>query len=90
MVCLFLLWKDYDRDNPDIKGLSEVIIGKQRNGPTGTVKLRWIAEYGIFANYTEGTQGPTPPPPSQAPPGANKGKAGNKPGGPPQNFAPGG
>ena len=38
-------------DNPN-RGLAEVIIGKQRNGPTGTVKLTFLGHYTTFENYT--------------------------------------
>lgn len=63
---IMMLYREdyYDRDNPDVKGVSEVIVGKQRNGPTGAVKLRWIADYGIFTNFDENRPGPTPPPPT--------------------------
>lgn len=66
-VIMMLFREDYyDRDNPEVKGLSEVIIGKQRNGPTGTVKLRWEANIGRFVD-PEGGGGehPLPPPPAQ-------------------------
>jgi len=36
-------------DNPE-KGLAEVIIGKQRNGPTGVAKLSFLKEYTRFEN----------------------------------------
>lgn len=66
-VIMMLFREDYyDRDNPDVKGLSEVIIGKQRNGPTGTVKLRWESHIGRFSNLEEGGgEHPLPPPPAQ-------------------------
>jgi replicative DNA helicase len=40
----------YNRDDPSLQGISEIIIGKQRNGPTGTVRLSFIAEYARFEN----------------------------------------
>lgn len=49
-VVMFLYRDDYyNHDSPD-KGVSEVIIAKQRNGPIGTVKLAWLPQYTKFAN----------------------------------------
>ncbi len=38
----------YDRDNPDLEGKAELIIAKQRNGPTDTVRLAFIGKYTRF------------------------------------------
>ena len=43
----------YKPDTPD-KGIAEVIIGKQRNGPTGTVRMAFIGEYTRFENLAGG------------------------------------
>lgn len=91
---IMMLYREdyYDRDNPDIKGISEVIVGKQRNGPTGTVKLRWQAEYGLFSDLVQGPEAPMPtsPFPPTSSRGGSKGMPPDlpPPGGPPKNYAP--
>jgi len=40
----------YNEDSPD-KGIAEIIIGKQRNGPIGTTRLTFIGQYTRFENY---------------------------------------
>ncbi|MCH4035854.1 MAG: replicative DNA helicase [Lachnospiraceae bacterium] len=49
-VVMFIYRDDYYHpDTPD-KGISEIIIAKQRNGPIGTVQLKWLPELTKFAN----------------------------------------
>ena len=49
-VVMFLYRDDYYNHDSEDAGISEVIIGKQRNGPTGTVKLAWLAQFTKFGN----------------------------------------
>ena len=49
-VVMFLYRDDYYHKDSEKKGISEVIIAKQRNGPIGTVELIWLPEYTKFAN----------------------------------------
>lgn len=46
----------YDKESKD-KGIAEFIIGKQRNGDTGTVRLAFQREFTLFANLEEGFGG---------------------------------
>nr|WP_307776161.1 replicative DNA helicase [uncultured Cetobacterium sp.] len=51
-MVVFLYRDDYYNDESEQKGITEVIIGKQRNGPVGTVNLRFFHEITKFADYT--------------------------------------
>ena len=45
---------------PDEANLTEVIIGKQRNGPTGTVKVVFLPQYARFENIADHHRQPQP------------------------------
>jgi len=67
VVCFIYRQEFYDgpvdpKSNESIEGIAEVIVGKQRNGPTGTVKLHFKKEYTRFDNYTSRDA----PPPQEA------------------------
>ncbi|HEX5804627.1 MAG TPA: replicative DNA helicase [Azospira sp.] len=49
---IMFIYRDqvYNPDSPD-KGTAEIIIGKQRNGPIGTVRLSFLGEYTRFENF---------------------------------------
>ncbi len=49
-VVMFIYRDDYYNHDTEKKGVSEIIIAKQRNGPIGTVELAWLPEYTKFAN----------------------------------------
>jgi len=47
----------YNKENSQDKGLAEIIIGKQRNGPTGSIKLKFFGEYTRFDNLAHDSVG---------------------------------
>lgn len=50
-LILFLYREEvYDKEDEEVKGIAEIILGKQRNGPIGTVKCAFIHEYTRFEN----------------------------------------
>jgi replicative DNA helicase len=53
VICFIYRDEVYNKgeDNPE-KGSAEIIIGKQRNGPTGTFKLTFLKEYTLFENMS--------------------------------------
>jgi replicative DNA helicase len=58
-VVLFIFREDQYRDsegqpNQEAEGIAEIIVGKQRNGPTGIAKLAFIKEHTRFENLAQG------------------------------------
>ncbi|MDR1559645.1 MAG: replicative DNA helicase [Clostridiales bacterium] len=49
-VVAFLYREEYYKPDTEKKNQAEIIIAKQRNGPTGTVELTWLGQYTKFAN----------------------------------------
>jgi replicative DNA helicase len=50
-VILFIYRDEYYNPESNDKGQAEIIIGKQRNGPTGTIKLTFLGQYTKFENF---------------------------------------
>ena len=52
---IMFIYRDevYNEDSP-VKGSAEIIIGKQRNGPTGTVKLTFLKNLTRFESLASG------------------------------------
>lgn len=49
-VVMFIYRDDYYNHESEKKGVAEIIIAKQRNGPIGTVELAWLPNYTQFGN----------------------------------------
>ncbi|HEX8069973.1 MAG TPA: replicative DNA helicase [Pyrinomonadaceae bacterium] len=71
LVAFIFREEQYNRTEENA-GLAEIIIAKQRNGPTGTVKLAFLKEFTRFENLFRETDHYLPPSSgSQLPPGSN-------------------
>ena len=55
---ILFIYRDevYNQDSPD-KGTAEIIIGKQRNGPIGTVRMTFQGSSTRFLNFAGGSAG---------------------------------
>ena len=49
-LVVFIFREEVYNATPDNRGIAELIIGKQRNGPTGNIKMAFIREYTRFEN----------------------------------------
>ena len=46
----------YKKDDPDLEGIAEIIVAKQRNGPTDTIRLAFIKHSTRFENLAEDSE----------------------------------
>ena len=54
-VILFIYRDEVYNDASQDKGIAEIIIGKQRNGPIGTVRLTFLGQFTKFQNFAQGS-----------------------------------
>ena len=57
VVCLLFREEYYKKDDPEVKNKGEVIVAKNRNGATDTVKLIWRGQFTRFDNMAEEADG---------------------------------
>jgi replicative DNA helicase len=48
----------YKKDDPDLEGMAELIVAKQRNGPTDMIKMAFVKRYTRFENLAPGNDYP--------------------------------
>ena len=53
-IVMFIFREEEYKPSDENRGVAELIIGKQRNGPTGTIKLAFLKEYTRFENLMPG------------------------------------
>jgi replicative DNA helicase len=71
-IIMFVYRDEVYNENTEDRGIAEIIIGKQRSGPVGTIKVRFFNQYTLFENLAKGppddefgVQAPSPPPPPE-------------------------
>ncbi|MBC7930213.1 MAG: replicative DNA helicase [Rubrivivax sp.] len=70
-VVAFIYREEQYNRTEENAGLSEIILAKQRNGPTGTVKLAFLKEFTRFENMWRDDHQPSSPSSGQLPPGSS-------------------
>jgi replicative DNA helicase len=53
-IIMFIYRDEVYHKKPENEGIAEIIVAKQRNGPTGTVRLTFLHEYTRFENHQGG------------------------------------
>lgn len=88
---IMMLYRDeyYEKESSQYKGQAEVIIAKQRNGSTGTVRLAFKGQFGTFLNLAPQSLEQSTPPEFNSMQPASHGSAEDIPVGDLENFAPG-
>lgn len=72
-VVAFIYREDYYKPSEENAGVAEILFAKQRNGPTGTVRLAFLKEFTRFENaYFEESYSSQPPPKTWTEPVQNK------------------
>ncbi len=59
-VVMFIYRDEYYRPDTEKKGIAEIIVAKQRNGPTGVVELAFLKEFTRFMNLARPENAPEP------------------------------
>ena len=59
---IMMLYREDYYEEGEGTGLAELIVNKQRNGPTGVAELRWLPQYGSFENYIPSAEASPPLP----------------------------